>query len=259
MRKLVLTLVFLCSFVLINAQQAGSGFLLSGEVIYQEIMKMDIKLEGVDEQLAAQIPKERKTEKILYFTEKEAMFENHQKDDPEETMPMEGGGGMMIKMYQPDNKSYLDLAQKKMIEQKEFMSRIFLIESELKSEKWKISGQQRKILDYACQEAIAQMEGQEVHAWFTPQIAVPAGPGRYSGLPGLVLAVEMDQGDRKLEAIAVELKKVDKSVLKKPSKGKKVTQEEYQAIVAEKMKEMGVEGDEGGTGSTHSVVIRIQQ
>jgi len=258
MRKLILSFGFLCSFVLINAQQAGSGFLLSGEVIYQEIVKMDIKLEGVDEQLAAQIPKERKSEKVLHFTEHEAMFENLQKDDPEESMPMEGGG-MMIKMYQPDNKSYMDLAQEKMIEQKEFMSRVFLIESELKPEKWKMTGQQRMILDYPCQEAITQVEGKEIHAWFTPQIAVAAGPSRYSGLPGLVLAMEMDEGDRTLMAIQVELKPMEKGVIKKPTKGKKVTPEEYQAIVAEKMKEMGVEEGEGGTGTTHSVVVRIQQ
>ncbi len=255
---MLLSFGFLCSFALIHAQQANSGFLLSGEVIYQEIVKMDIKMEGVDEQLAAQLPKERKSEKVLRFTEKEAMFENLQKEDPEESMPMEGGG-MMIKMYEPDNLSYWDLAQKKMIEQKEFMSRVFLIESELKPEKWKMTGQQKMILEYPCQEAITQVEGKEIHAWFTPQIAVGVGPGRYSGLPGLVLAMEMDGGDRTLTAIKLDLKPIEKGAIKKPGKGKKVTLEEYQAIVAEKMKEMGAEEGEGGSGHTHSVVIRIQQ
>ena len=43
------------------------------------------------------------------------------------------------------------------------------------------------------------------------------------------------------------------------NKGKKVSREEYQAIVAEKMEEMGAEGDGPATGSGHAVVIRIQQ
>lgn len=244
--------------LMIHAQQANNGFLLSGEVLYQEIVKMDIQLEGVDEHIAAQIPKERKSEKVLHFTEEEAMFENKLKEDPEEAVHMEGGG-MMMKMYQPDNKTYIDLTNKKVIEQKEFMSRVFLIESELEPEKWKMTGEQKKILDYACMEAIKEVEGQDVHAWFTPQIAVSAGPGKYSSLPGLVLAVEMHDGDMKLEAIGVELKPVDKNVLKRPSKGKKVTRDEYQAIVAEKMKEMGVEGDGSGATGTHSVVVRIHQ
>lgn len=242
----------------IKAQQAGNGFLLSGEVVYQEIVKLDIQLEGVDEHIAAQIPKEQKSEKVLHFTEEEAMFENKLKDDPEENMHTEGGG-IVMKMYQPDNKTYMDLKNKKLIEQKEFMSRVFLIESELEPEKWKMTGEQKKILDYACMEAIAEVEGQDVHAWFTPQIAVGAGPGPYSSLPGLVLAVEMNGGERTLEAIQVNLKPVEKNELKKPTKGKKVTRDEYQAIVEEKMKEMGVEGDGPGAGSGHAVVIRIQQ
>ncbi|TFH27589.1 MAG: GLPGLI family protein [Bacteroidia bacterium] len=258
MRKLLFALGFLFSLVMIHAQQVSNGFLLSGEVVYEEIIKIDIQLEGVDEQMAAQIPKERKSEKVLRFTEDEAMFENLLKDDPEENMPTEGAG-IMIKMYQPDNKTYIDLKNKKMIEQKEFMSRVFLIESELEPEKWKMTGNQRQILEYACQEAISEVEGKDVHAWFTPQIAVATGPGSYSSLPGLVLAVEMHDGDMKLEATSVELKPLDKSVLKKPTKGKKVTRDEYQAIVAKKMKEMGVEGEGTGAGSGHAVMIRIQQ
>ena len=259
MKKLIFAFGFLVTLSMVNAQQTNNGFLLSGSVVYEELVKLDIQLEGVDAQMAAQIPKERKTEKILHFTEEAAIFENHQKDDPEEDVPMEGSG-MIFKMYEPDNKTYIDLIHKKVIEQQEFMSRVFLIESDLEPEKWKMTGKQLTILDYACQEAISEVDGKDVHAWFTPLIPVAAGPGKYSNLPGLVLAVEMNDGDRKLNAISVELKPVDNSVLKKPTKGKKVTSEEYQAIVAEKLKEMGVEeGEDGSAGSGHAVVIRIQQ
>ena len=263
MKRLIFAFGLLCSITLVVAQGSSNGFLLSGEVVYQEIVKMDIKLEGVDAQLADQIPKERKTEKVLHFTEKEAVFENRPKEDPEENMHMEGSG-LMIKINEPDNKIYIDLKNKMVIEQREFLSRMFLIESELKPEKWKITGQQRKILDYNCQEAVARVEGGDVHVWFTPKIAVDAGPGTFSGLPGMVLAAELNGGDRKLEAIGLEFKPLDQKVLKKPTKGKKVTPEEYQAMVTEKMKEMGMEGDGtwhegGGPVQTSTVVIKIDQ
>jgi GLPGLI family protein len=258
MKKLIFAFGFLLLLGQLTAQYADNGFLLSGSVIYEEIVKMDLQLEGVDEQIAAQIPKERKTEKVLHFTETEAIFENHKKDDPEESIPEEEGG-MMIRVYEPDNKTYIDLQNKKVIEQQEFMSRIFLIESELEAEKWKMTGRQKEILEYACQEATTVVEGKEVHAWFTPQIAVAAGPGRYSNLPGLVLAVEMNEGDLKLNAINIELKPVDKSILKKPTKGKKVSREEYMAIVEEKLKEMGVDEEGGGAAGGHAVVVTIQQ
>jgi len=45
-------------------------------------------------------------------------------------------------------------------------------------------------------------------------------------------------------------------LLKKPVKGKEVTEEEFQAIVAEKMKEMGME--EGSSGGDRTFVIRIE-
>lgn len=264
MKKLIISFVILLILKPgLDAQQADNGFLLSGRVIYQEIAKMDIQLEGMDSQLAARLPKERKSEKILYFTENEAVFQNKKDEDPEVPVPMEEGG-IMIKMSEPDNLTYMDLVKKELIEQKEFMSRVFLIESDLVPHKWKMTGQQRRILEYSCQEATSVSDGYEIHAWFTPQIEVSAGPGAYSGLPGLILAVEMDGGDRKLEALEVELMPLDKSLLERPSKGKKVSGEEYQAIVTEKLKEMGMEGDgtwnsDGGAQHTSTVVIQIEQ
>ena len=263
MRKVVFAFGLLFGLTALYAQQGNNGFLLSGDVIYEEVVKMDIQLDGVDEHIAAQIPKERKSEKILHFNEEVAVYENHESENPEDAMPQEGGG-IMIRMQSPDNKTYIDLANKKVIEQKEFMSRVFLIESELEEQKWKISGKQKKILDYSCMEATREVDGKEVRAWFTPQIAVPAGPGKFSDLPGLVLAVERQDGDYSIEALSVELKPLDKELLKKPGKGKKVSQEEYLAIVEEKMKEMGMEGEgswhgDGGGENTATVVIRIQQ
>jgi GLPGLI family protein len=257
MKKSISLVVMLFTLLMAKAQNVNNGFFLSGSVVYEEYVKLDIQMEGMDEQMAARIPKERKSEKILHFTEEELLFENHQKDNPDEDMQIEEGG-MTIRMYEPDNKTYVDLRNKKLIKQQEFMSRVFLIESDLGQDKWKMTGNQLTILDYACQEAITEVDGSEVHAWFTPQIAVAAGPGRYCSLPGLVLAVEMNGGDQKLKAVSIDLKAVDKNLLKKPVKGKKVTQEEFEAIVEEKMKEMGVEEGESG-GSGHAVVIRIQQ
>ena len=39
----------------------------------------------------------------------------------------------------------------------------------------------------------------------------------------------------------IDFKKIDKKLITKPKKGKKVTKEEFQKIVEEKMKEMGME------------------
>lgn len=255
MKRSILVLGILMSAAHLMAQDDNNGFLLSGSVIYEQVVQLNIQLEGDAAQFADALPKERKSEKVLHFNEEAALFENHHTEDPEEAMDMHEGGGVMIKMAEPDNKTYTDLKAGQQIEQKEFMSRMFLIESELPKGDWKLTGQQKMILEYPCQQAVSKEEEKEVVAWFTPSIAVPAGPGKFGNLPGLVLEVSMDQGEHVLVAKSIELKELDKALLKKPTKGKEVTAEEYDAIVEEKMKEMGVD-HEGGSG--HAVVVKIR-
>ena len=135
------------------------------------------------------------------------------------------------------------------------MTRMFLIEGTVEN-KWKFTGNQKMILDYPCQEA--ELEGAEnkTVVWFTPAIPVQSGPANYIGLPGLVLAVDVNDGKNVITATSVELASVDKSLLEKPSKGKKTTREEFDKIVDEKMKEMGAESGSGGSGT---IMIKIKQ
>ena len=256
MKKSMLIIISILTGSLLLAQQGNNGFLLSGSVIYEQIVQLDIQLEGDAAQYADLLPKERKSEKILHFSEEAALFENYHTDNPEEALDMQQEGTVMIKMAEPDNKIFTDLKEGEQIEQKEFMSRMFLIKNELHKGHWKLTGKQKMILEYSCQQAIAAEEDQEVVAWFAPAIAVAAGPGKFGNLPGLVLEVNIDDGQHVIVATSLDLKEVDKVLLKKPNKGKEVTEEEFHAIVEEKMKEMGIEG-EGGSG--HAVVIKIRQ
>jgi GLPGLI family protein len=243
------------SMVPARGQEMGNGFLLTGGVIYEQKVKLNIKLEGDAAPMAHALPTERKSQKVLHFTEEAALYENHQEAEQNEVMHSEGQATVMIRMVEPDHKIFLDLKKGIRVEQREFMSRIFLIESESERIGWKLTGRQQTLLDYPCQEAVAQVDSMEVQAWFTPGIPVPAGPAGYGNLPGLVLSVDINQGERVITALSVDLKPVDKDLLKKPSKGKKVSGDEFQAIVDEKMKEMGAEHG-GGGNATFVVKIR---
>ena len=135
------------------------------------------------------------------------------------------------------------------------MTRMFLISSEIPDIEWKITGQQKMILDFPCMEATqTDTAGVVTSAWFTPSIPVQSGPAKYFNLPGLVLEVDKDNGKTQFIAKSVNFDAPDKSILKKPKDGKKVTREEFDSIVEEKMKEIGAEG--GSDGS--QVIIRIK-
>ena len=52
---------------MLMAQNANNGFLLSGSVIYEQTVQLNIQLEGDAAQFADAMPKERKSEKILHL------------------------------------------------------------------------------------------------------------------------------------------------------------------------------------------------
>ncbi|MGY0393431.1 GLPGLI family protein [Bizionia sp. KMM 8389] len=86
-----------------------------------------------------------------------------------------------------------------------------------------------------------------VTAWYTPQIPVNNGPGEYWGLPGLILEINADRTTMLCSKII--LNPSQKTTIKKPTKGKKVSREEYNTIVKEKTEEMReMYGGRGGRG-----------
>ncbi len=85
-------------------------------------------------------------------------------------------------------------------------------------------------------EDIEIPEEVEVTAWYTMDIPVNSGPGEYWGLPGLIL--EVNSGRTTILCTKIVMNPSDKNEIKKPSKGKEVTMEEYQETVKKKMEEM---------------------
>jgi len=250
MKKVILTIYILSFGLFVFAQKP----LKQGEVIYQEIMKLNFKIEGMSAEMMDRMPKERKSKKILYFNENESSYQAS-KEQADEHVPGEGRGrgmGMRFMMSSPDDKVYLNFNDNLKIEQKEFMTRIFLITGEAAKDNWKLTNKQKMILDYPCMQALQIIEKDTVLAWFTPAIPVSAGPGNYVNLPGLVLEVDINNGKRIITAESVDLKEIEKGLISKPKKGKKVSREKFQQIRDEKMKEMGAERKAGG----HMIIMR---
>ncbi|MEO9513401.1 MAG: GLPGLI family protein [Flavobacteriaceae bacterium] len=86
-----------------------------------------------------------------------------------------------------------------------------------------------------------------ITAWYAPEIPISQGPGPYWGLPGLIL--EINDGRTAILCSKIILNTEEKEEIKAPSKGKEVSQQEYDKIVSEKMKEMSERfrgGNRGG-------------
>lgn len=224
----------------------------TGTVVYHETMKLEIHFEGMDAAIAEMLPKERKSVKMLHYSPDASLYLPAKQDsDQEVSEEMAGGGTMVIKMQEPEEQFYFDLKNQQVTEQREFMSRMFLLTSNADTIPWKLTGNRREILGNACFEAVYQKDTIKTVAWFAPSIPVSVGPAKYHGLPGLILEVNVNDGKRIISAVSVTPGEVD-ALLSKPSKGKKVTREEFDKIVEEKTGEMQGEG-----GAT--MMIRIRQ
>lgn len=254
MKKAFLSLVAIATSVAALAQ------LNAAKVTYDEKITFKINLEGEAAQFANLMPKEQKGVKELHFNQSASIFMAPEKKEEEEiNQTTENGGQIKIKMARPDEKSYCDLKSGKKIEQKDFMSRKFLVESELGTAKdWKLTGNQKMILGYPCQEATKGDSTKKAVAWFTPAIPVSVGPSGFEGLPGLVLEVSAGDGQYTLLARTVEAGKENTALLVKPSEGKKMSKEAYDKMVDEKTKEMQQEYGGGAGSGGGNVIIKMR-
>ncbi|HLO91300.1 MAG: GLPGLI family protein [Chloroflexota bacterium] len=225
----------------------------SGTVEYNETVKFDIHVDGDASMLPPGIPNEHTMKKILHFTPAESIYVGTNED--EETQQVndeEDGNRVFVRISEPDEITYVNFKEHRSVDQREFMSRMFLIESPLDSVAWKLTGNRREILGYPCLEATCMNDSILTIAWFTPSIQVPAGPARFNGLPGLILELITNEGKRIISAASVKLEDVAGMIIK-PNKGKKMSRKEFNKMVDEKRAEMG----EGGGGN--HIVIKIRQ
>ena len=224
----------------------------SGTILYQETMKLDIQMDdtpnGID--LAGMLPTSRSVSKKLVFDSNESIYMDTG-DAPEDIEISSDDGSIQIQIMESDieSKLYTDHKNNICLDKQGFMGRAFIINKPVEKIKWKITPEKVKYLDYECMKATTTDEdGKEIVAWFAPAIPVNVGPSGYGQLPGAILMLSKGDQELEIKATKIELGEVDE--IKKPNDGKKVTKEEYDKIVEEKMEEMKKEY--GG----HGIMIR---
>jgi GLPGLI family protein len=251
-----ITLITSCLLIFslaVKSQEPPAKSTTSGKIIYQEKVKIEIKLEGNAAQFENDLPKEQVSSKILYFNTDYSLYQPDN-EKKEEDMMDQHAGGVNIRMMTSggSDKTFCDFKTQEKSEQKEFMTRMFLVQGKMNSSVWKITSNLKSILGYNCQEAISEDTLRKTIAWFTTSIPVSTGPAGFGGLPGLILQIDMNDGRRVITATSIDPAAIDAALFIRPTEGKKVTPEEYKKIVEDKMKEMGAEN---GTVTNH-VIIR---
>lgn len=217
---------------------------------------------------------------ILNFDKAASIYKEEEKLEA----PGQNNGGfrMMSSMMGGGGTYYKNVKEKTFAVDKEFMGKEFLVKDSLPKLEWKLEGETKQIGGYTCYKATAlkpvsqsdfrnfrpkkedakkeKSEDKEkktnfmddfeipkeisITAWYAPEIPVNQGPEGYWGLPGLILEVSDDKTVILCSKIVLNSK--EKKEIKAPSKGKVVTQKEYDEIVMKKMEEMREQFQKGG-------------
>ena len=209
-----------------------------------------------------------------------------------------GGGGMRMVMMGAGANGLLfkDIHDGTYKEETDLMGKQFLIDDSLLTWDWTLVDESKKIGEYTCYKATAvryvspeelqrrqdmrnrfrpndekddsteeEMEREEdaelvndevITAWYTLDIPVNNGPLDYQGLPGLIL--EVNEGRTTILCSKLVLNPEKSIDINEPTKGKVVSQAEYDEIQAEKMEERSkqFENRGGQRGRGDRIIIR---
>lgn len=227
----------------------------SGKIIFKETIKLNIDLGNNNPEMAKMIPTSQSVDKVLFFNKDESLYKNNEIPKDLDINHEEDGNSFKLVMKMPESIIYLNKGSSTFLQFQDLMGKEFLITDKPIDFTWKVTGEQKSILKYICQKAILNDTSKNVVAWFTPQIPVAIGPGGMTGLPGMILALEHDNGERMTIAVSIEPLPSSFEFVK-PSKGKKVSKFEYDKIREEKMKEMGAVN---GKGNGVKMIIREEK
>lgn len=215
-----------------------------GTIQFEEKMNMHRNLPPDAGDMKAMIPEFRVLKSELLFSATESLYRNVEEEEEDEEM---GNGQVMIRMQRPETYYYRNFSTGRKTDQREFMGKNYLIEDAIGQAPWKVSGDTREVLGYNCMKAVwTDTTGgrqRNIVAWFAPDLAVSAGPTTYGQLPGMILAVDINNGEIQLTAQKIDLSPLKKGAIEAPKKGEKTTQADFQKMMDERMRSMG-----GGSG-----------
>ena len=255
--KTTLTLSLLSFSIMTFAQNS------IGKISYEEKVKLNIQLQGdFSEEIMSRLPKEKSENYELLFNKEESLYHpsKEQKEKPHSgsAFIQEDGAHVEIIAKKASNETYYDLAKDHLVQKTDFMDRTFLIKGDIEAKSWKILPETKEILGYTCSKATYMEDSTMFVAWYTTQLPSKIGPNRFIGLPGAILEVGTEDGERTITATNVELGTDYSDKIVPPKKGKEISQAEFNKIKEEKFKEMQEEYGPNQGGGNVKVFIQKQ-
>jgi len=258
MKKILITGLPVLFSCYLHAQQT------SATVVYERTIHMQMTI--ASDQGGKEMSQRRVDRFVLSFANNKSLWKPAD-DDMQSAETESSGNGMHIKIIAPglDDINYTDFSSGRVVEQKEMFDQKFIVTDSIHKLSWKLTGETQTLLGHLCQKAVSQKPGKRmamnmdngkmerkeiadtvsITAWFAPDIPIAAGPEVAGQLPGLILLLDMANGKTVYKAISLD-DKVNIAEIKEPTKGKKVSPEQFKTEVAKMMDEMQKNNRGGG-------------
>jgi GLPGLI family protein len=212
------------------AMQFAEAQITEGKVIYEQKIDMHRRIPEDNAQMRSMIPPFRTTKFSLSFADNQSLY---QVIEEEQDMSENNNSGMVIRMGGAQAVFYKNFNTSQLVEQRELGGKEYLVEDSIKNLTWKLIDETDKVLGYTVKKATGKTErGNDVEAWFTEELPISAGPEGFSGLPGLILKVDVNKGEFVYTATEF-VKSVNKKDLKAPTKGKKINKTDFAKLQQE--------------------------
>lgn len=209
-----------------------------GVILFDEKTNMHRNLPPDAADMRAMVPEYRVSKSELLFSTRESLFRNLEEEEDDADA---NEGGMVIRIQRPEAVYYRDFEAGHKTDHREFFGKYYLIQDTLAAPGWKITGEIKTVLGYTCVKATLQdtVRQRQITAWFTDAISVSAGPGPFGQLPGMILELDINAGETVFTATKIEARKLKKNEIQPPKKGEKISEADFQKMVAERMRENG--------------------
>ena len=262
MKKIRLVLGLFAAFI--SMSTVVTAQMKEGKISYERKVNMHRSLP--DPQMKSMIPEFRTDKFELIFNESASLFRSVVDDEAPDPFANAGGGGggMRMNFRMPTTTTYTDIAKQTQYEERAFFEKEFLIVDSLKQYKWKLSEETKTIAKQLCKKATtmitapqmrmrisrggenntdsaanAPMKPKETElvVWYAENIPVSVGPENYSGLPGVIMEMNVDNGASVTTAVEVSAKYPKKELIQ-PTKGEKMNRAQFQENMQKLMQDM---------------------
>ena len=219
-------------------------------ITYESRVNMWRRIPPERESMKSMIPEFMVRKAELYTNGTESMYKpvaEEEGDAEFSTSGGPGGGAMRFRMAGMNTEIYVNYSDQIRMSQQEFNGKKYLITDTIKITPWKFGAETKEIAGYTCKQAFFSDEErkQEVVAWYTDKLGMFIGPETFGSLPGVILALDINDGERTIVAQKIEQKKLGKNDIKVPSGGTAISGNEFRAMVQEEMKKRGATGSGG--------------